>query len=85
METRFWKSLEELLESSFRECAPHISQCLQQDLPKLLAAARNLEMKFGNKFHFSESTFKQLEIGYLEKCAINLKSSLLGTDIPTQV
>lgn len=48
----FWKNLEDLLKSSFSDCATHIGQCLQQDLPKLLAFARGLEVKFGTQFLF---------------------------------
>lgn len=48
----FWKNLEDLLRSSFTDCPTHIGQCLQQDLPKLLAFARGLEVKFGTQFLF---------------------------------
>lgn len=48
----FWKNLEDLLKSSFSDCPTHIGQCLQQDLPKLLAFARGLEVKFGTQFLF---------------------------------
>lgn len=100
----FWKSLEDLLKSSFSDCPTHIGQCLQQDLPKLLAFARGLEVKFGTQFLFrywfrlheekigfprnfcfSDSVFESLETGYLEKCAVNLKAPMAGTDCPTQV
>lgn len=33
----------------------------------------------------SDSVFESLETGYLEKCAINLKAPMAGTDCPTQV
>lgn len=49
---RFWTSLEQLLRKSFANCAPHVSQCLKQDLPKLLAAARTLQTKIGQKYVF---------------------------------
>lgn len=49
---RFWISLEQLLRTSFANCAVHISQCLKQDLPKLLAAARTLQTKIGQKYVF---------------------------------
>lgn len=84
IEKKFWLNLEELLKKSFRDCPIHISQCLQQQLPKLLAAARGLQSKLDNRFIFQNSTFEALESGYLEKCAINLKSALIGTDCPTQ-
>lgn len=34
---------------------------------------------------YSDSVFESLETGYLEKCAINLKAPMAGTDCPTQV
>lgn len=49
---RFWMSLEQLLRTSFDNCAAHVSQCLKQDLPKLLAAARTLQSKIGQKYVF---------------------------------
>lgn len=49
---RFWTGLENLLCNSFANCAAHINQCLKQDLPKLLAAARSLQSKFGQKYVF---------------------------------
>lgn len=52
VEKKFWSNLEDLLKQSFADCPVHISQCLQQDLPKLLAAARGLQAKFGVKFVF---------------------------------
>lgn len=36
-------------------------------------------------FCYSDSVFESLETGYLEKCAINLKAPMAGTDCPTQV
>lgn len=78
-------NLQSLLKVSFTDCGAHIAQSLQQDLPKLLASARGLQAKFGTKFIFDNSVFEPLEPGYLEKCGTNLKSSLAGTDCPTQV
>lgn len=52
VEIKFWNILENLLTQSFSDCAPHISQCLQQGLPKLLGMARNVQVKFGTKFVF---------------------------------
>lgn len=49
---RFWKSLEDLLGASFTNCAPHVNQCLKQDLPKLLKIAHGLQSKFGQQFVF---------------------------------
>lgn len=85
IERRYWAKLEELLRTSFAECAIHVRQCLQQDLPKLLAAARGLQARFGTTFVFGHSVFEVLEAGYLEQCAVNLKASLVGTDCPKQV
>lgn len=85
IERRYWIKLEDLLRSSFGECAIHVRQCLQQDLPKLLAAARGLQAKFGTTFVFGQNVFEVLEAGYLEQCAVNLKASLVGTDCPKQV
>lgn len=85
IESRFQINLEMILKQSFTDCAPHIAQALQQDLPKLLASARGLQAKFGTKFVFDNSVFEPLEPGYLEKCGTNLKSALTGTDCPTQV
>lgn len=80
VEQRFWRRLERLLQQSFGECAIHVRQCLQQELPKLLAAARGLQARFGKKFAFDEAVFQPLEAGYLEQCAVNLKAPLVGTD-----
>lgn len=85
IERRYWTKLEDLLRSSFGECAIHVRQCLQQDLPKLLAAARGLQAKFGTTFVFGHNVFEILEAGYLEQSAVNLKASLVGTDCPKQV
>lgn len=49
---RFWISLQELMRTSFANCAAHVSQCLKQDLPKLLAAVRTLQTKVGQKYVF---------------------------------
>lgn len=84
VEQRFWLRLELLLRRSFGECAIHVRQCLQQDLPKLLAAARGLQSRFGTKFAFGETVFQALEAGYLEQCAVNLKAPLVGVDSPTE-
>lgn len=85
IERRYWTKLEDMLRSSFGECAIHVRQCLQQDLPKLLAAARGLQAKFGTTFVFGPNVFAVLEAGYLEQCAVNLKASLVGTDCPKPV
>lgn len=84
VKTKFWSDLENLLEQSFRDCQPHIEQCLQQSLPKLLASANNLQSKLSEKLTFNAKIFKSLEPGYIEKCATTLKQSLNGTDCPSQ-
>lgn len=84
VKTKFWEELEKLLETSFRECPIHISQCLQQSLPKLLAAARGLQTKLGNIFVFDSKIFKCMEAGYLEKIGTTFKSAFNGIDSPTQ-
>lgn len=33
----------------------------------------------------SDTTFEYLEAGYLEQCAMNMKTSLAGVECPTQV
>lgn len=81
---KFWSDLNALLETSFSEAPPHIGQCLQQSLPKLLAATQGLQTKLGQTLVLDASTFRSLETGYLEKCGTTLKASLVGTDCPTQ-
>lgn len=49
---RFWNRLEELLRTSFTNCAIHVSQHLKQDLPKLLISAHGIQAKYGQKFAF---------------------------------
>lgn len=49
---RFWSNLEDLLRTSFINCAVHVSQHLKQDLPRLLIAAHGIQVKFGQKFAF---------------------------------
>jgi conserved oligomeric Golgi complex subunit 5 len=84
--TIFWGKLEDLLKESFTTTAPqHVLQCLNQGLPKLLAASKSLTQKLDNKYEFHESMFEALEVGYLEKCGSNLKASLLGVDNPEKV
>lgn len=55
---RFWVSVEQLLRTSFGNCAAHVSQYLKQDLPKLLAAARTLQTKIGQKYFFKWVDFE---------------------------
>jgi conserved oligomeric Golgi complex subunit 5 len=81
--TIFWGRLQNLLQTSFMSTAPvHIQQCFQQQLPKLLAAAKVLAQKLDHQFEFSDNLFEALEVGYLEKCGSNLKAALLNVDHP---
>uniref|UniRef100_A0A1B0CRE5 Conserved oligomeric Golgi complex subunit 5 n=1 Tax=Lutzomyia longipalpis TaxID=7200 RepID=A0A1B0CRE5_LUTLO len=45
IEGHWWKGLQELLKVSFSKCPPHIGQCLQQGLPKLVAETKSLFTK----------------------------------------
>lgn len=45
IEAQWWKGLQELLKTSFRDCPPHIGQCLQQGLPKLVSETKSLFTK----------------------------------------
>lgn len=83
IEKKFWKSVEDLLRKSFKECSAHISQALQEGLSKLLSSARGLQARLGSTFVFDDSIFEPLEVGYLTKCAANMKSCLAGVDLPS--
>lgn len=82
--TLFLAKLEALLKVSFESAAPHVSQCLQQGLPRLLSAVRSLERKLEQQYKFGGEIFASLEAGYLEKCGTNLKTPLNGIDFPNQ-
>lgn len=84
IKTKFWFDLENLLKTSFEDAAPHVIQCLQQGLPKLLSAAKSLELKMDKQYQFGSKIFESLEAGYLEKCGLNLKTPLNGIDFPNQ-
>lgn len=79
--SKFLQDLETFLRKAFEDAAPHVVQCLQQGLPRLLAATRSLELKQSHKF--SRTLFSSLEVGFLEKCGTNLKTPLNGVDLPT--
>uniref|UniRef100_A0A4Y0BMS0 Conserved oligomeric Golgi complex subunit 5 n=2 Tax=Anopheles funestus TaxID=62324 RepID=A0A4Y0BMS0_ANOFN len=81
---KFWNNLEKQLVSSFKAAQSHVTQTLQQGLPKLLSLARGLETKIDQHFTFSEKVFGSLEAGYLEKCANNFKVALADIDFPNQ-
>jgi len=81
----YWNKFEKLLIKTFNETNAHIKQCLEHDLPKLLSCIRNFEMKINHKeFLINNLTYNKLQIGYLEKCCLNLKTILTGIDVPTQ-
>ncbi|KFB48546.1 AGAP005853-PA-like protein [Anopheles sinensis] len=81
---QFWDNLEKLLMKSFKSAQSHVTQTLQQGLPKLLSLARGLETKVDHQFTFGEKVFSSLEAGYLEKCANNFKVALADVDFPNQ-
>uniref|UniRef100_A0A182QRN4 Conserved oligomeric Golgi complex subunit 5 n=1 Tax=Anopheles farauti TaxID=69004 RepID=A0A182QRN4_9DIPT len=81
---KFWNNLEKQLISSFKSAQSHVTQSLQQGLPKLLSLARGLETKVDQHFTFGEKVFGSLEAGYLEKCANNFKVALVDVDFPNQ-
>lgn len=84
IQAKFYKRLENLLRTSFSECAPHIGQCLQEGLPNLLSATKVLQSRLSSNEIFGENIFESLEAGYLSKCGANLKATLLGViDSPT--
>lgn len=76
--------IESLLKTSFEGAAPHVIQCLQQGLPRLLSAIKSLERKLEHQYKFNPNIFSSLEGGYIEKCGTNLKSPLNGIDFPNQ-
>lgn len=49
IEKGFSDRLNDLLKKSFSDCAPHIRQCLVQDLPKLLKLIKQLQSKCENE------------------------------------
>ncbi|ETN59253.1 four way stop [Anopheles darlingi] len=81
---QFWQNLEKLLMKSFKSAQSHVTQTLQQGLPKLLSLAKGLEAKVEGRFSFADQVFSSLEAGYLEKCANNFKVALADVDFPNQ-
>ncbi|XP_075152668.1 conserved oligomeric Golgi complex subunit 5 four way stop [Haematobia irritans] len=79
---RFWQASQELLKKYFQECPAHITQTLQEGLSKLLSSVRGLEEKLNRKFVFDDDLFAPLEVGYVTKCAANMKACLAGVDLP---
>ncbi|XP_023164195.2 conserved oligomeric Golgi complex subunit 5 isoform X1 [Drosophila hydei] len=79
---RFWQRVQQLLRKSFDECTQHVNQTLQEGLSKLLTSARGLEQRLNNEFQFDNELFAPLEVGYVSKCAANLKACLAGVDLP---
>ncbi|XP_013101383.1 conserved oligomeric Golgi complex subunit 5 isoform X2 [Stomoxys calcitrans] len=79
---RFWQATQKLLRKYFHECPAHITQTLQEGLSKLLSSIRGLEEKLNKEFIFDEDLFTPLEVGYVSKCAANMKACLAGVDLP---
>ncbi|KAH8248578.1 hypothetical protein KR032_001074 [Drosophila birchii] len=79
---RFWQQVQQLLRKSFDECPQHVTQTLQEGLSKLLTSARGLEQRLSGEFQFDNELFAPLEVGYVSKCAANLKACLAGVDLP---
>lgn len=79
---RFWQRVQQLLRKSFDECSQHVNQTLQEGLSKLLTSARGLEQRLNNEFQFDNELFAPLEVGYVSKCAANMKACLAGVDLP---
>ncbi|XP_017107184.2 conserved oligomeric Golgi complex subunit 5 [Drosophila bipectinata] len=79
---RFWQQVQQLLRKSFDECPQHVTQTLQEGLSKLLTSARGLEKRLNGEFQFDNELFAPLEVGYVGKCAANLKACLAGVDLP---
>ncbi|KAH8412996.1 hypothetical protein KR009_007361 [Drosophila setifemur] len=79
---RFWQQVQQLLRKSFDECLQHVTQTLQEGLSKLLTSARGLEQRLSGEFQFDNELFAPLEVGYVSKCAANLKACLAGVDLP---
>ncbi|XP_022230333.2 conserved oligomeric Golgi complex subunit 5 [Drosophila obscura] len=79
---RFWQKVQQLLRKSFDECSQHVTQTLQEGLSKLLTSARGLEQRLNGEFQFENELFAPLEVGYVSKCAANMKACLAGVDLP---
>ncbi|XP_036327666.1 conserved oligomeric Golgi complex subunit 5 [Rhagoletis pomonella] len=79
----FWQAVQKLLRKSFAESPGHVTQTLQEGLAKLLTSARGLEERLGGEFLFEKDIFFAFEVGYISKCAANMKASLAGVDLPS--
>ncbi|CAD6999123.1 unnamed protein product [Ceratitis capitata] len=78
-----WQVVQTLLRKSFSECPAHVTQTLQEGLAKLLTSARGLEERLNGEFIFDTDMFSALEVGYISKCAANMKACLAGVDMPS--
>ncbi|KAL9922906.1 conserved oligomeric Golgi complex subunit 5 four way stop [Glossina fuscipes fuscipes] len=83
IQSGFWQAVQKLLKKSFSECPAHITQILQEGLSKLLSSVRGLELRLNGKFLFDKELFTPLEVGYVNKCANNMKACLAGIDLPS--
>ncbi|XP_053957434.1 conserved oligomeric Golgi complex subunit 5 [Anastrepha obliqua] len=79
----FWQAVQTLLKKSFVESPAHVTQTLQEGLAKLLTSARGLEERLDGEFLFDNDIFSTLEVGYISKCAANMKACLAGVDLPS--
>ncbi|GAB0090981.1 Conserved oligomeric Golgi complex subunit 5 [Sergentomyia squamirostris] len=84
IEEQWWRGLQDLLKKSFSSCPPHIAQCLQQGLPKLVAETKSLFTKLQIDSPFDDDIYQSLESGFLEKCGSNLKATISAVDLPTE-
>ncbi|XP_067623224.1 conserved oligomeric Golgi complex subunit 5 [Eurosta solidaginis] len=79
----FWQAVQTLLRISFNDSPAHVTQTLQEGLAKLLTSARGLEDRLNREFIFDNDIFSGLEVGYIRKCAANMKACLAGVDLPS--
>lgn len=79
---RFWQAVQELMQKYFHDCPSHINQTLQEGLSKLLSSIRGFEKRVDKEFIFNDDLFTPLEVGYVSKCAANMKACLAGVDLP---
>lgn len=80
---QFWLAVQELFRKSFTESPVHVTQTLQEGLAKLLTSVRGFEQRLNGEFLFDNDMFSSLEVGYISKCAANMKACLSGVDLPS--
>lgn len=79
--SKFSHSLSALLQESFTEAPIHVSQAIQQNLPKLLGSFNTLKNKLDKEFVLSKNIFSSLDVGYIEKIAGNMKVPLISAEV----